>query len=97
MPEIFGSVKVGERGQVVIPLEARERMGLRPGDRLLAMGSPAGLPGILLIKTESFSSLMAEITAKLAGLESLLRAAGVHGSDPGPGTGGDGRTKRSRP
>jgi len=35
-----GSVTVGERGQVVIPAEAREQMGLHPGDKLLAFCHP---------------------------------------------------------
>ena len=28
---IFGTVKVGERGQIVIPKEAREVFGIEPG------------------------------------------------------------------
>ena len=35
---LFGSVKVGERGQVVIPKEAREIFGIEPGDILLGTG-----------------------------------------------------------
>lgn len=35
---IFGTAKVGERGQIVIPKEAREVMGIHPGDLLLIMG-----------------------------------------------------------
>jgi AbrB family looped-hinge helix DNA binding protein len=36
-----GSVTLGERGQVVIPAEAREQMGLEAGDKLLAFCHPA--------------------------------------------------------
>ena len=35
---IFGMVKVGDRGQVVIPKHAREVFGINPGDRLMVMG-----------------------------------------------------------
>ena len=35
---IFGMVKVGERGQVVIPKYAREVFDISPGDRLIVMG-----------------------------------------------------------
>jgi AbrB family looped-hinge helix DNA binding protein len=44
MPEIkkgkyiFGTVKVGERGQIVIPKEARDTFGINPGDDLLVLG-----------------------------------------------------------
>ncbi len=35
---MFGTAKVGERGQVVIPKEARDVLGIRPGDTLLVLG-----------------------------------------------------------
>lgn len=35
---IFGTVKVGERGQIVIPKEARDKFGINPGDDLLVLG-----------------------------------------------------------
>ena len=38
---MFGSVKVGERGQIVIPKEAREIFGIKPGDLLLVLGDEA--------------------------------------------------------
>lgn len=34
----FGSVKVGERGQIVIPIEARRLFEIKPGDKLLVLG-----------------------------------------------------------
>ncbi len=35
---IFGMVKVGERGQIVIPKEARRLFNIKTGDRLLVVG-----------------------------------------------------------
>ena len=41
---VFGTAKVGDRGQIVIPKEAREMFNLQPGDTLLILGeSDAGL------------------------------------------------------
>ena len=34
----FGSVKVGERGQIVIPKEARDKFDIKPGDSLVVFG-----------------------------------------------------------
>jgi len=34
----FGSVKVGERGQIVIPKEARDTFDIKPGDSLVVFG-----------------------------------------------------------
>jgi AbrB family looped-hinge helix DNA binding protein len=35
---LFGLVKVGERGQIVIPKAARDIFGIKPGDELLVLG-----------------------------------------------------------
>ena len=40
---VFGIVKVGERGQVVIPKRAREVYNIKPGDRLLSVGDEKGM------------------------------------------------------
>ena len=41
---VFGTAKVGDRGQIVIPKEAREMFNIQPGDTLLILGeSDAGL------------------------------------------------------
>lgn len=35
---VFGTAKVGDRGQIVIPKEARELFRIKPGDTLLILG-----------------------------------------------------------
>lgn len=35
---VIGTAKVGDRGQIVIPKEARELFNIRPGDTLLILG-----------------------------------------------------------
>ena len=35
---LFGTAKVGEKGQIVIPKEARELFSVKPGDTLLILG-----------------------------------------------------------
>lgn len=47
---IFGTVKVGERGQIVIPKEAREIFDINPGDTLLVLGDEE--QGIAVVKAE---------------------------------------------
>ena len=46
---IFGMVKIGDRGQIVIPKYAREVFELKAGDRLMVMGDTAK-GGIALAK-----------------------------------------------
>jgi len=62
---IFGSVKVGERGQIVIPKEAREIFGIEPGDLLLVLGDLER--GLALVKAETlqeFARMILETSAK---------------------------------
>ena len=53
---VFGTVKVGEKGQIVIPKEARDLFEIRPGDTLLVLGDK-GQEGIALTKASSLKAL----------------------------------------
>lgn len=55
---IFGVVKVGDKGQIVIPKEARKVYNIKPGDALLLLGDKNGMA---LIKTEIFQSAIDDI------------------------------------
>jgi len=37
---LYGIVTVGERGQIVIPKEARDELDIRPKEKLLILGEP---------------------------------------------------------
>lgn len=58
---IFGTVKVGERGQIVIPKEAREIFKINPGDTLLVLGDEK--QGIAITKID----VMKDIALKILG------------------------------
>ncbi len=47
---IFGMVKVGEKGQIVIPKKARDIFNIKPGDSLLLVGDEE--QGIAIIRNE---------------------------------------------
>ena len=49
---IFGTTKINDRGQVVIPKKARELFGINNGDSLVVLGDEA--EGIALIKADLF-------------------------------------------
>ena len=55
---IFGVVKVGDKGQIVIPKEARKVYDIKSGDALLLVGDKNGMA---LIKTEIFQSAIDDI------------------------------------
>ena len=55
---IFGVVKVGDKGQIVIPRDARKKYDIKPGDALLLLGDEKGMA---LIKTQVFDSFVGQV------------------------------------
>ncbi|WP_226670876.1 AbrB/MazE/SpoVT family DNA-binding domain-containing protein [Metabacillus litoralis] len=51
--QFFGVVKVGERGQIVIPKQAREMYQIQAGDKLVVLGEDA-TKGMAILKSDSF-------------------------------------------
>lgn len=52
---IFGSVTLGDRGQIVLPKKARDIMDLKAGDTLIVLGDTSkGNEGIALISDRTF-------------------------------------------
>ena len=56
---VFGTAKVGDRGQIVIPKEARELFGIKPGDTLLIVGEAD--TGLIVSRPEVLNDLATEI------------------------------------
>ena len=52
---IFGVVKVGDKGQIVIPKDARNLYGIKPGDALILLGDEKGMA---MLKTELFQNVI---------------------------------------
>ena len=52
---IFGVVKVGDKGQIVIPRDARKLYDIKPGDALIVLGDQRGMA---LLKTEIFQGVI---------------------------------------
>ena len=50
------SVKVGPKGQITIPKEARKMFNINEGDTLMVMGDPE--KGIAILKADLFYTLM---------------------------------------
>ncbi len=72
---LFGTVKVGERGQVVLPKRARDLLHIRPGDLLVVLGdeNPQSA-GIALVPGDS-------VLRNIAFLQDMLRDDGDQGED----------------
>jgi AbrB family looped-hinge helix DNA binding protein len=74
----YGSVTVGDRGQVVIPAALRREYGISAGDRLLVFRGAIG-GGLMLAKSELFQRFLEQQLDLLVG--ELRRPVDEH---PGP-------------
>ena len=72
-PKFYGSTTVGERGQVVIPAEARRDFQITPTTKLLVFGSHHG-GGLIFTKAESVTEFLARAMSMLTRLEEMLKA-----------------------
>ena len=65
MPEgkFIATVKVGEKGQIVIPKDARTLFGIQPGDTLLILGDEQ--TGIIVTKPDVLRAAADEIFGKM--------------------------------
>ena len=64
---VFGTAKVGDRGQIVIPKEARELFNIQPGDTLLILGEED--TGLIVSRPEVLSSIANKIFDTVKGGE----------------------------
>lgn len=56
---IFGTVRVGERGQIVIPKRAREIFSIQPGNTLMVLGDERR--GIALVNADTFHAIAVQM------------------------------------
>jgi len=68
---LYGTATVGTKGQVVIPAEAREELGIDTGDRLYVVASKER-KWIGFIKEEQLREIVEHITDDVANYKKLL-------------------------
>ena len=61
---IWGAVTIGDRGQIVIPKAARDKFGLKAGDRLIVVSDEQG---VALIPAETFDRKMQALMDLISG------------------------------
>lgn len=70
--EFFGSATVGERGQVVLPIELRKEMLLEAGDKFIVMGKK-GDNVVLLLKADFLTKILGKMEQGQDELRRLLK------------------------
>ncbi len=56
---VFGTAKVGDRGQIVIPKDARELFQIKPGDTLLILGDTE--TGLIVSRPDVLSDIATKL------------------------------------
>lgn len=68
--EFYGTTTLGERGQMVVPAEARRALNLKPGDKMLVFGIGGTLA---CARFEDVEKIASEMATRLEGLRSLIK------------------------
>lgn len=59
--KLYGTATIGSKGQIVIPADAREELGMKPGDRLYVLS--AGTGGVVLLKEDMLEDIVEKMSA----------------------------------
>ena len=74
IPRFYGATTIGERGQVVIPAEARKDLDLTHSTKLMVFsGGPIG-EGLLLLKADTVSEMVARASQMLSGFKDIIQS-----------------------
>lgn len=76
----LATTQLSSKGQVVIPEEIRDRLGLKPGSRFVILGERSGGGGVVVLKTIEAPALQ-EFDALVSMARSQARKAGMKRSD----------------
>ena len=72
-PVFYGTATVGAKGQIVIPVEARERIKIKTGDKVVIVG-PQHKPQVVGLCSEAaFSSFLEKVDDKLSSVREALQ------------------------
>jgi len=71
VPKVYGTVTVGERGQVVVPAKIRKLYNLSPGDKLIVLAKEGGPIGFIPVSDfsvflEQHENLFSQIKKNVA-------------------------------
>ena len=70
--EMYGVGKVGPKGQVVIPAEARDELGFKPGDKVVVAGmSPE--KSVIIMSEETFQKHLEHMRRHYDALGQVLK------------------------
>ena len=79
IPKFYGATTIGERGQVVVPAEARKDLDLTPSTKVMVFGGLMG-EGLMIVKADSVAEMLAHANKMISGVEEILKSSGNESS-----------------
>ena len=73
VPKFYGSTTIGERGQIVIPAEARHDLEITPSSKIMVFSDPSG-KGLIIMKAESVSEILTQTSHMLNGFQEIIKS-----------------------
>lgn len=70
--KLYGTATVGTKGQVVIPSDAREQLGIATGDRLYVVGSKSS-QWVGFIKEDQLRAMIEHLTDNIESYKDVLK------------------------
>ncbi|MFA6338769.1 MAG: AbrB/MazE/SpoVT family DNA-binding domain-containing protein [Candidatus Paceibacterota bacterium] len=67
----YGTTTIGEKGQAVIPIEARQNMDLKKGDKLLVLGMDSDM--IVLSKFSKLEQFASNLSEHLDAIKTIIK------------------------
>lgn len=68
--KFYGTATVGEKGQIVIPVEARNEIDLKVGDKLLVVSGPGH--GLFIMKPDMIKEFAKKINENFEKMQSFI-------------------------
>lgn len=70
--QLAGTVTVGPKGQVVIPADVREKMGIASGDKLIALFVESK-QSVAFVSEDQFQSIVDKFGAHLSDMQKIIK------------------------
>jgi len=71
LPKFFGSTTIGKKGQVVIPVETRNKMTWQEGDKILVFGLKNGM--VVLTKLDQVKRFATHLEKKMNEVKQYIK------------------------
>lgn len=68
--QFYGTTTIGEKGQIVIPVEARDKFGIKKGEKLLVFGM--GDDMLVIAKLENLAKIESHLANQLETIRKIM-------------------------